>query len=150
MTLRSAPLRVRKIQTGVLTAKRLEILGAAPQGSILKRLGRHLERYVRHEVRHVAHNFEERCAKALKHQRHEIEEIEHRLRRIEAQLASGITPNPALGRFLESKLGQTVTISTPGGSVSGTVVLVGSDAVEIRENTGDIVIIPFSKITAVA
>lgn len=64
-------------------------------------------------------------------------------------IESGVIPNPALQTSFQAKLNHIVTVSTRDGNVTGTVTLVGTDAVELRETNGDIVLIPYSKITAV-
>lgn len=69
---------------------------------------------------------------------------------IQTELETGLIANPQMQATLTALEGQSVTLSTPGGSVTGTVTLVGTDAVELREANGDIVIIPFSKITTVS
>ncbi|WDL95160.1 hypothetical protein [Alicyclobacillus sp. ALC3] len=116
-----------------------------------------------HQVRHLYRDIEEL--------REEIRRLQTRVAALEAAIAvlqteiaalqtevatlrteieSGIIPNPALQAYFESKLNQTVTVTTPDGNISGVVIVVGTDAVEIREAGGDIVIIPYSKVTAVS
>jgi hypothetical protein len=51
--------------------------------------------------------------------------------------------------FFAGKVGQTLTVHTGGGDVTGTVVLAGVDFVEIVENTGNIVMIPYTSIVSV-
>ena len=51
--------------------------------------------------------------------------------------------------FFAGKIGQTLTVHTGGGDVTGTVVLAGVDFVEIIENTGNIVMIPYTSIESV-
>lgn len=75
--------------------------------------------------------------------------LQAQISNLQTEIESGLTPNPALQSLLQSKQGQTVTVSTPAGNVTGEIILVGTDAVEIRESNGDIVIIPFTKVTAV-
>lgn len=79
-----------------------------------------------------------------------ISALQQSVSSLETQIESGLTPNPQLQAQLTSLQGQPVTLTTPAGAVSGTVVLVGTDAVEIREANGDIVIVPYSKITTVS
>ncbi|MCY9658915.1 hypothetical protein P5G65_17895 [Paenibacillus chondroitinus] len=50
---------------------------------------------------------------------------------------------------VEGRLNTQVTIQTGAGTESGTLVLVGSDVVEILEPSGDILLIPASSIESV-
>ncbi|MCZ8520824.1 MULTISPECIES: mechanosensitive ion channel domain-containing protein [Paenibacillus] len=68
---------------------------------------------------------------------------------IREQLASGLFPQPELKAYLESKLGETVTVKLPDASLEGVVIAVGSDALQIREGSGELVTIPLSQIAAV-
>ncbi|UOF90556.1 hypothetical protein LSG31_22315 [Fodinisporobacter ferrooxydans] len=69
---------------------------------------------------------------------------------IQAEIVSGNPNNPVLQQFFQSRTGQTVTITTPAGTVTGTVLIAGTNAVELRETaTGDIIIVPYSKVVAV-
>jgi ribosome maturation factor RimP len=63
--------------------------------------------------------------------------------------SSGLYPNPALEAQFTQSLNQSVTVVTPAGSITGTVIAVGTDAVELREANNDVVIIPYHQITAV-
>jgi|GEM_PF-6453786 len=47
---------------------------------------------------------------------------------------------------LRARLNTAITVTTEVGTVSGLLVLVGSDVIEIIEPTGDIVLIPIFKI----
>ena len=69
--------------------------------------------------------------------------------RLRTEVESGLTQNVVMQAYFQSQLNHTVTVSTPDGNITGVVVVVGTDAVELRETNGDIVIIPYSKITAV-
>jgi uncharacterized protein YlxW (UPF0749 family) len=114
---------------------------------------------LRREVRELAHQLriirrevlaeEQRLQSEINQLQAQDANLQAQIASLQTQIDSGVTPNPALQSFLQSKQGQTVTVSTPAGNVTGVVILVGTDAVEIRESNGDIVIIPFSKITAV-
>ncbi|RUT29658.1 hypothetical protein EJP77_14935 [Paenibacillus zeisoli] len=88
--------------------------------------------HLRREVKHLA--------KSVRH-------LTERLDEIERNLASGLFPNPALQEVLQEKIGQTVTISTASATVEGILLTAGTDALEIRESTGDLVLIPYSRIT---
>ncbi|MEK5058682.1 hypothetical protein ACFSVM_06300 [Paenibacillus shunpengii] len=76
-----------------------------------------------------------------------VDMLNARIEQLETEVRSGIVANPPLQQFLESKMGQNISISTSSVTVLGTVLAVGKDAVEIRETSGDIVIIPFSQIS---
>ena len=79
----------------------------------------------------------------------QINQLQTQVNQLQEQLQNGIIPNPAMQSFFENRMGSTVTISTQGGTFTGVVTLVGPDAVQIREATGNIVIIPFAQITTV-
>lgn len=73
--------------------------------------------------------------------------LQYRLSQLESEVRSGLTVNPELQTFFESKIGRNISISTTSITVIGTVLAAGDDAVEIRENTGDIVVIPYNNIS---
>ncbi|WP_454190543.1 hypothetical protein [Paenibacillus sp. Marseille-Q7038] len=73
--------------------------------------------------------------------------LQDRISQLEAEVRSGLTVNPELQTFFETKIGRNISISTTSITVIGTVLAAGIDAVEIRENTGDIVIIPYNNIS---
>ena len=57
--------------------------------------------------------------------------------------------NSTFVALFESNFGKTVTVTTNGGVITGTVSAIGTDYVQITEIIGDIVLIPFRAITAV-
>jgi ribosomal 30S subunit maturation factor RimM len=59
------------------------------------------------------------------------------------------TPPPDPTEFLESLLGEQITVETDAGTVSGILTFVGSDVIQLEEATGDIVLVPISAIVAV-
>lgn len=150
--------RIRKIAVGELKIGRITCL-RKPTGCInrhnLLRLIKELKRefnQFKQETRHREQVQNRQIAKLTK----EVNLLQNAVSQLNAELAqlrieveSGVTPNPALQASFQSKLNQTVTVSTPDGSVTGVVIVVGTDAVELREGSGDIVIIPYSKVTAV-
>jgi hypothetical protein len=56
-------------------------------------------------------------------------------------------PDPT--EFLESLLGEQITVETDAGAVSGILTFVGSDVIQLEEATGDTVLVPISAIVAV-
>lgn len=76
-----------------------------------------------------------------------VRQLTERLNELEEDLASGLLPNPTLQQFLQAKIGQTITISTASATVEGILLTAVSDALEIREASGDLVLIPYSQIT---
>ena len=74
-------------------------------------------------------------------------QLQERLSQLESEVRSGLTVNPELQTFFESKIGRNISISTTSVTVIGTVLAAGLDAVEIRETTGDIVVIPYNNIS---
>ncbi|MFD1677064.1 hypothetical protein [Alicyclobacillus fodiniaquatilis] len=79
----------------------------------------------------------------------EVSALSTTVQQLETEIETGITPFPGLQDLLQSAINQVATISTPGGTVSGTVVEVGTDAVLLQESTGDLLVVPFAKITTV-
>lgn len=79
-----------------------------------------------------------------------IASVEQSISTIQTELETGLIANPQMQAALTTLVGKTATLTTSGGSVTGTVILVGTNAVELREANGDIVIIPFSKITTIS
>lgn len=51
--------------------------------------------------------------------------------------------------LLLERLGQTVALETSAGTVSGVVLQVGIDVVELREASGDILLVPLASILTV-
>ncbi len=103
---------------------------------------------IRHEL-HELHTELHHIEKELHHQEEQLRALQREVRALKAELASGLPANPALQSYFTSRQGQTVTIATSGGSITGTVTVVGTNAVELIESTGDIVVIPYAKINAV-
>lgn len=140
------PLRVGVIRAQRIVAQNLQIRSVGPSPSPFP--VRTILRELRVKVRHLEHEVRE-----LEHENREIErqlhELRERVKRLEAQISSGQPPNPALQALFASKQGQVVTVSTASGTLTGTVTLVGTNAVELTESSGDILVIPYSKITGV-
>lgn len=55
---------------------------------------------------------------------------------------------PGMFEFFEQRIGQTITIETNGGTVSGVILLVGTDVVQLQEPTGDLLLVLFDQINA--
>ncbi|MCZ8518561.1 MULTISPECIES: DUF2642 domain-containing protein [Paenibacillus] len=56
---------------------------------------------------------------------------------------------PSVPPFLEDKIGETITVETDAGTVSGVLQFVGPDVIQVLETTGDILLIPIPSINAV-
>ncbi|OAB46737.1 hypothetical protein PBAT_08650 [Paenibacillus antarcticus] len=52
--------------------------------------------------------------------------------------------------FFKDRLGQTLTIESPAGAVSGVLIYVGTDFIQLEESTGDLVLIPLASIISVS
>lgn len=140
-TLKVGTIRTRKIVTHSLQVKSHTHHESRVHLRELRRRVRKLQLEVhtlRHELRHTRRHLE-----------HQIEELRERVARLEAALAGGIPANPALQSLFTSKLGQVVTVSTASGTLTGTVTVAGTNAVELTESSGDILVIPYSQITGV-
>ncbi|GEM_PF-7121339 len=55
---------------------------------------------------------------------------------------------PGLIEYFEQRIGQTVTVETNGGTVSGVVILVGTDVVQLHEPTGDLLLVLLDQVNA--
>ncbi|KUO96282.1 hypothetical protein [Ferroacidibacillus organovorans] len=138
------PLRVGVIRAQRIVAQNLQIRSGGPSPFPVRNIVRDLRvriRHLEHEVREL-----EQENREIERQLHELRE---RVKRLEAQISSGQPANPALQALFTSKQGQVVTVSTASGTLTGTVTLVGTNAVELTESNGDILVIPYSKITGV-
>lgn len=142
------PLRVRVIRTRKIVAQTLQI----------KEVRHGSDRYckkireLRHQVRKLEHKVDElrdRLRHDRRHLEHQIHELQEQVRKLERQIASGQPDNPALQALFTSKEGQVVTVGTASATLTGTVTVVGTNAVELTESNGDILIIPYSQITSV-
>ncbi|MGF7035636.1 hypothetical protein J2T17_006669 [Paenibacillus mucilaginosus] len=56
-----------------------------------------------------------------------------------------VTPPP----YLVDRIGESVTIETDAGTITGVLQLVGTDVIQVLEPTGDILLIPIPSINAV-
>ncbi|MBD0381598.1 hypothetical protein [Paenibacillus sedimenti] len=64
-------------------------------------------------------------------------------------LVRGTTPGCNPLRAVQGRLNNEITVTTGAGTVSGRLIFIGSNVIEIRESTGDLVLIPDSSIEAV-
>jgi prefoldin subunit 5 len=72
-----------------------------------------------------------------------------RVNALAAEVSALTAPIQSVRALLQARIGTTATIETDAGSISGTVLAVGIDFVQILEPTGDIVLIPLSSITTI-
>jgi len=79
----------------------------------------------------------------------ELESLADRVARLEEEVMTGITDNPELHAYFAGKIGSEVRVDTASATLQGVVLTVAEDAVELRESGGDLLIIPFSRITSV-
>ncbi len=163
--LRTESIRTRTIQARVLrvgrqiTAKTSQSTGLVTlRNALLKKYEGllHRLRHLREELHEVKES-ERSLKRDIHHLQEQVEKLQKQvatlhaqLQGVEIQLASGLTANPALQSLFTSLEGKTVTVTTPAGILSGTVLVVGTNAVELQESNGDIVIIPYSKVSSVA
>lgn len=78
-----------------------------------------------------------------------IRRLTRRVESLEIQLQSGLIIMPAFFDYFRNRTGQNVQVSTMFVMLEGEVVSTADDGVQLRESTGDIVLIPFAKITSV-
>ncbi len=151
--LRVGVIRTRTIEAGQLTVRHVTLprgRGGVSAGS-LQKLRREVRR-LRHRLRHLEHEVRE-LGSELRQDKAELEgqilALSQALAALQAEIASGMPANAALQSLFVSKTGQVVTVTTAAETVVGTVTQVAVNAVELVQANGDIVIIPFSKITSV-
>ncbi len=151
----NTPLAVGVIRTRKIVANSLQIKHTVP-------LHRSLEKQVqilREKVRRLRHQVQdlEKQIYELRHELHhevrrinrEIHDLQVTVAGIQTQITNGQTVNPSLQAFFASKQGQMVTVTTTAGTVSGTVTIVTPDSVELVATNQDILLIPYSQISAV-
>jgi chromosome segregation ATPase len=81
----------------------------------------------------------------------QLNDVQQGVASLQRQLTTGLINNPELQQLFESRLGQEVVVSTSGGSVTGSVMIAGINAVQLQETgTTNIVVIPYSKILTVS
>ncbi|MCF8567630.1 hypothetical protein LLE49_23200 [Alicyclobacillus tolerans] len=150
--------RIRKIAVGELEIRRITCLRKPRRCTnrhALLRLIKELERkfnYFKEESGHrerMQNRQIEKLNKEVDLLQSAVSQLNTELAQLRVEVYSGVMPNPGLQASFQSKLDQTVTVSTPDGNITGVVIVVGTDAVELRETTGNIVIIPYSQVTAV-
>lgn len=151
--LRVGVIRTRAIEAGKLTVRRVVLPrgNGHASGGMVEKLRRELRR-LRHKLRHLEHELRE-LRHELHHDKAELEQqiqaLGQALTALQAEVASGMPANAALQSLFTSKRGQVVTVTTAAETVVGTVTQVAVNAVELVQANGDIVIIPFAKITSV-
>ncbi|MCY0869166.1 MAG: hypothetical protein OWT27_01070 [Firmicutes bacterium] len=92
---------------------------------------------------------EDKVDEALRRLQHQILAVSQQVSRLSAEVASGQPANPGLQTLFNSSSGTTVTVTVASGTLTGTVTAVGTNAVLLTESDGDILIIPYSKITGI-
>ncbi len=143
--LRVGVIRARKVETGQLIVRRIVRPGRCRHiCHISKELVEKLRRELR-RVRHSLHDVEEQ----IRDLEQEVHALQAEVQVLQAEAASGMPANSALTGLFLSKTGQVVTVTTNLETVVGTVTNVAVNAVELTQSNGDIVIIPFSKITSI-
>ncbi|PWI57462.1 hypothetical protein [Sulfoacidibacillus thermotolerans] len=151
---RRKTLRVQNVETKTLEAKtlyvsRIQTTGRSVlvRGKLLRRI--HALREELRELRSELHHLQKEIRRDQHHLEEQIHSIQRELRRLRTSLESGLPANPALETYFSSRQGQIVTVTTSGGTITGTVTEVGTNAVLLTESNGDLVLIPYVKITAV-
>lgn len=81
--------------------------------------------------------------------RQQTGELSKRVESLESQLLTGLTVNPELLQYFQARIGQQVRVNTTFVTLEGVVLAVAEDGVQLREASGDLVLIPFANITSV-
>lgn len=79
----------------------------------------------------------------------ETSQLTERVESLESQVLTGLTINPELTQFFEVRTGQKVRVSTTFVTLEGVVLATAEDGAQLREVSGDLVLIPFANITSV-
>ncbi|MCI0184445.1 tektin family protein [Sulfoacidibacillus ferrooxidans] len=141
---------VQTIQAGSLDTQHIKVRGhrVVLRYPIRKRI--HTLRRELHELHKELHHIDHTLKRELHRQEEQMRDLQKELRLMKNELASGLPANPVLQAYFTAYQHQVVTVTTGGGSITGTVTLVGTNAVEITESTGDIVVIPYGKIVSIS
>ncbi|ANA83207.1 hypothetical protein PVOR_22974 [Paenibacillus vortex V453] len=76
-------------------------------------------------------------------------QLTERVESLESQVLTGLTIIPELIHYFEVRTGQQVRVSTTFVTLEGVVLATAEDGVQLREASGDLVLIPFANITSV-
>lgn len=79
----------------------------------------------------------------------QIGDLTQRVELLENQIRTGLILNPELTRYFEVRTGQQVRVNTTFVTLEGIILATAQDGVQLRESSGDILLIPFSSITSV-
>ncbi|MGM1045323.1 hypothetical protein SAMN05661091_1976 [Paenibacillus uliginis N3/975] len=79
----------------------------------------------------------------------QTELLTDRVQSLENQLLTGLTIIPSFIDFFGNRTSQRVRVSTMFVTLEGIVIATADDGVQLREPSGDLVLIPFSKINSV-
>ncbi|WP_339324773.1 hypothetical protein [Paenibacillus sp. FSL W8-0194] len=85
----------------------------------------------------------------VEHLSRQTEHLTERVESLEAQIRTGLVAIPELIRYFEARTGRKVRVGTTFVTLEGVVLATAEDGVQLREASGDLVLIPFTNITSV-
>jgi len=88
-------------------------------------------------------------SRQVEHLSRQTEHLTERVESLEDQVRTGLIINPELIEYFVSRTGQKVRVGTTFVTLEGVVLATAEDAVQLREPSGDLVLIPFTNITSV-
>ncbi|WP_133253976.1 hypothetical protein [Paenibacillus xerothermodurans] len=80
----------------------------------------------------------------------EVNELSNQITILRARVAGVTAPSEANRTYLQSLIGTIVTVGTTAGPVSGRILTLGEDYVQLVEATGDLVLVPLANINYVS
>ncbi|ANY75441.1 MULTISPECIES: hypothetical protein [Paenibacillus] len=79
----------------------------------------------------------------------QTEHLTERVESLEDQVRTGLIIIPELIEYFGARIGQRVRVGTTFVTLEGVVLATADDGVQLREASGDLVLIPFTNITSV-
>jgi uncharacterized protein YlxW (UPF0749 family) len=85
----------------------------------------------------------------MNHLTAQVTSLQKEVAQLKDQVKALTAESSQMQQILSSKRGTITTIETQSGSITGTILVAGTDAVEIQEQNGNIVLIPYKSIESV-
>lgn len=76
-------------------------------------------------------------------------QLSERVELLEDQVKTGFIIIPELVEYFEVRTGREVRVNTTFATLEGVVLATAEDGVQLREPSGDLVLIPFANVTSV-
>lgn len=85
----------------------------------------------------------------VEHLSRQTEHLTERVESLENQIRTGLVAIPELIGYFAARTGRKVRVGTTFVTLEGVVLATAVDGVQLREASGDLVLIPFTNITSV-